>query len=454
MIVSANVSRPLANSRSLVPVRQDQDQWAPKESVSLSRAPAPPLLSPKMRSKLLRGSTKPKSGTLTSEEKEAWRKRFGEEPLKRSLAVSEPVRHLQSFLNQREASNVIVDGQFGPMTEVAVKCAQKRLSLEPSGVFDPETREALLSAEKIEQDPLKLTPMEKDLWNKRFGDKTLKRGRNNRTNVRHLQSFLNQRERSRLTTDGDFGPATERAVRAAQSRLGLEPSGVFDSKTRTTLLNAAKKVPETGNGHSAVKGRIQEILRTEHHLFGRQSVAESGRVTKRGRRENETGFDKRVGDYWSSIGLNYDGDDRGVPWSAAFISFAHKTAGAGEQFKAGPAHARYIRDSISAKKEGRTDAAYLGHRSSERAPQVGDLIGRARQGGIDYDNQPEFYKSHTDIVVEVGDGFVKMIGGNVADSVSETTVSTDAKGFIRNQAKYFVVMEPNDLSGPEEARVA
>ena len=126
----------------------------------------------------------------------------------------------------------------------------------------------------------------------------------------------------------------------------------------------------------------------------------------------------------------------------------------GSQFKAGPAHASYIRDSISAKREGREDAAYWGHRTSERAPQVGDLIGRARQGGVDYDNQPEFYKSHTDIVVEVGQGYVDMIGGNVGDSVTRTRVSTDAEGFVVNRQRYFVVMEPKNLSGPEEARGA
>ena len=194
---------------------------------------------------------------------------------------------------------------------------------------------------------------------------------------------------------------------------------------------------------------LTRILRAEHQRFGGQTVSESGRVTKRGNRENEAGFDKRIGDYWKSIGLNFDGDDRGVPWSAAFISFAHKMAGVGEQFKAGPAHASYIRDSIFAKRDGRSEAAYLGHRSSERAPQVGDLVGRARQSGVNYDNQPSSYKSHTDLVVEVGQGFIKMMGGNVSDSVSLTTVGTDEKGFINDKSRYFVVMEPNNLAGDE-----
>lgn len=449
MIVSPASARVAPRSRKTAQRPQEQSLTTPIESVSLGENTALPVsFTRQQRRQLLAGSRN--AGALSAVDKETWRKKFGDEPLQKSPEFSEPVRHLQSFLNEREATHVITHGRFDEMTKLAVQCSQDRLGLEPTGVFDSDTREALLAAQKLEQDPLKLTPMEKELWNQRFGDKTLQRGKNDETHVRNLQSFLNQREISGLDIDGDYGPATERAVKAAQRRLGIESTGIFDTLTRTTLLDAAKRVPPTGNGHDAVKSRIQDILRAEHDFFGGQTVAESGRVIRRGRRENETGFDKRVGDYWMSIGLNYDGDDRDIPWSAAFISFAHKTAGIGDQFKAGPAHSRYIRDSILAKKEGRTDAAYIGHRSSERAPQVGDLIGRARQSGVDYDNQPQNYKSHTDIVVEVGAGFVKMIGGNVADSVSETTISTDSKGFIDNQSKYFVVMEPNDLSGPEE----
>lgn len=419
----------------------------PQDTVILGTSSPPSLISGKSLRFVARVAEQPNGDYLTPEEQQAWRKKLGDEPLRKGEGESEAVHQLKSFLGQRELVNLPDDGDFEALTENAVKGAQMRRGLPQTGVFDVQTRETLLTGPK--RDPLRLTPAEKELWNESFGDKTLKRGNNNEVHVKHLQLFLNERELESLLVDGDFGRQTEQAVKAAQLRQGLEPTGIFDQATRVKLLDATKNVVDKSASHDIVKTRIQDILRAEHHRFGEQTVTESGRVTKRGHREYESGYDKRIGDYWKSIGLNFDGDDRDVPWSAAFISFAHRMAGAGEQFKAGPAHASYIRDSIMAKKEGRTDAAYLGHRSSERAPQVGDLIGRARQGGVNYDNQPTSYKSHTDLVVEVGPGFVKMIGGNVADSVTLTTLGTDSKGFLNNQSRYFVVMEPNNLAGDE-----
>ena len=432
------------------PSHEEAPSTSPKDSVSLGQGlPATPSFLRINSLNPMSGSSeqRPEGDYLTPEEQQAWREKLGEEPLRKGEGESEAVHQLKSFLSQRELVNLPEDGDFEALTENAVKGAQMRRGLPQTGVFDLQTRETLLTGPK--RDPLRLTPAEKELWNESFGDKTLRRGTNNEVHVKHLQLFLNERELESLVVDGDFGRQTEQAVRAAQLRQGLEPTGVFDQPTRVKLLDATKNVVDKSASHEVVKERIQEILRAEHHRFGGQTVNENGSVTKRGRREFESGYDKRIGDYWKSIGLNFDGDDRDVPWSAAFISFAHKMAGAGEQFKAGPAHASYIRDSILAKKEGRTDAAYIGHRSSDRAPQVGDLIGRARQGGVNYDNQPTSYKSHTDLVVEVGPGFVKMIGGNVADSVTLTTLGTDSKGFLNNQSRYFVVMEPNNLAGDE-----
>jgi peptidoglycan hydrolase-like protein with peptidoglycan-binding domain len=433
--------------RLAVPLSRDIE-----DSVALGQNPpaGSRILSPKLQQQwktVVSDQKQPADGYLSPEEQQAWREKLGDVPLRKGQGSSETVLQLKEFLSQRELVNLPEDGDFELFTENVVKGAQLRRGLPQTGVFDLVTREALLSGPK--RDPLRLTPSEKELWNESFGDKPLKRGTNDKNHVRHLQIFLNERELESLTVDGDFGGQTEQAVKAAQFRQGLKMTGVFDQDTRRKLLDATKNVVDKGGTHEAVLGRIQDILRAEHQRFGGQTVNESGSVTKRGHREYEAGFDKRVGDYWKSIGLNFDGDDRDVPWSAAFISYAHRMAGVGVQFKAGPAHASYIRDSIFAKRDGLTDAAYFGHRPSERAPQVGDLVGRARQSGVDYDNQPSSYKSHTDLVVEVGKGFIKMMGGNVADSVSLTTVGTDEKGFINNRSRYFVVMEPNNLAGDE-----
>lgn len=450
MTISTTKARPRYQNRP-TPDKSALISHKNLDSVTLGdRENAGPKLIPNGMVMAKKIASKPKSQNpefIPPDEQQAWREKLGDEPIGKGENTPERVSHLKDLLRKHELVNLPEDGEFELLTEGVVKGAQLRRGVPETGVFDITTREALLTGPK--RDPLHLTPAEKAKWNESFGDKTLRRGANNKKNVESLQMFINERELENLVVDGDFGRQTEQALKAAQLRHGLEPNGVFDQQTRTKLLDATKKIVDTRVSHKQALAKIQEVLRAEHHRFGGQTMTESGRIIKRGNREYESGFDKRIGDYWKSIGLNFDGDDRNVPWSAAFISFAHKMAGVGDQFKAGPAHAAYIRDSIFAMKEGRKDAAYLGHRSTERAPQVGDLIGRARQGGVNYDNQPSSYKSHTDLVVEVGPGFVKMIGGNVGNSVTEVTLSTDENGLINNTSKYFVVMEPNHLVGNE-----
>ena len=68
--------------------------------------------------------------------------------------------------------------------------------------------------------------------------------RNSRLRIRRLLfSFLavGKRGRSflgRETPDGDFGPATEKAVRAFQTKAALEPDGEIGAETWKSLLTA------------------------------------------------------------------------------------------------------------------------------------------------------------------------------------------------------------------------
>jgi N-acetylmuramoyl-L-alanine amidase len=61
--------------------------------------------------------------------------------------------------------------------------------------------------------------------------------------VRELQTMLNEAGASpRLTVDGDFGPATDRAVRAFQQRAELVVDGIVGAQTRTALRQAIAPV--------------------------------------------------------------------------------------------------------------------------------------------------------------------------------------------------------------------
>lgn len=187
------------------------------------------------------------------------------------------------------------------------------------------------------------------------------------------------------------------------------------------------------------------IARQEWERFGQQTIDKTNTLVHKGGQESEDPYWERIGDYWKAVGFpNLTGKDTNEPWSAAFISWVMKEAGMGSRFSYSEWHATYIRNSIIARKQGDKQFAYWGYRLRERAPQVGDLVGYARQGGITYDYQPVTYSSHTDLVVAVRPGEIDVIGGNVKDSVSLKTVATDSQGFItdKNQ-RWFVVMAPN-----------
>lgn len=57
-------------------------------------------------------------------------------------------------------------------------------------------------------------------------------------NVRRIQQWLNERLNARLTVDGDFGPATEAALKRWQRLAGLSPDGIWGHATtaRATAL--------------------------------------------------------------------------------------------------------------------------------------------------------------------------------------------------------------------------
>ncbi|MEM7188718.1 MAG: DUF2272 domain-containing protein, partial [Pseudomonadota bacterium] len=122
-----------------------------------------------------------------------------------------------------------------------------------------------------------------------------------------------------------------------------------------------------------------------------------------------------VGEMWKELpGFQHlTGKDRGVPWSAACISFIIRNAGY-QNFQFSAAHARYINESIVARLDNDTSKDFWGFRLNEHKPQLGDLVCRKRtSANIDYDfaarhNQ---FKSHTDIVVSIGDDEVYAVGG-------------------------------------------
>lgn len=169
------------------------------------------------------------------------------------------------------------------------------------------------------------------------------------------------------------------------------------------------------------------------------------------KKENEDGGWQKVGDYWrEGVGKNdRDGRDTKYKWSAAFVSWVMKKAGAGDQFKYSSRHSVYIRDAIQKRKPNDSSAAFKGYRLNEIAPQVGDLVcfsSGKDAGKIGYDTTRN-YRSHCDIVVATRTGEIDVIGGNVQSSVFKKTLCVDSQGhlLVRNPPPYWFVVIQNLL---------
>lgn len=157
-----------------------------------------------------------------------------------------------------------------------------------------------------------------------------------------------------------------------------------------------------------------------------------------------------VGEMWAAIGLPYDGrsvdaDGQDIPWSAAFISWVVRRAGAGyARFRFSQRHSEFVHDAIQARVLGLSDRPFWGYRRTEQRPALGDIIQKNAKGGTigyDYAETHSRYPSHSDVVVEVTAGVARVIGGNVGDTVSMRRVNEqgddiqeyelDAAGFLR-----------------------
>lgn len=152
--------------------------------------------------------------------------------------------------------------------------------------------------------------------------------------------------------------------------------------------------------------------------------------------------------YWKSVGMNFSAlqmqstsVQSSYPWSSAFISYLFFKAGAKEKFPYSSAHAGYFG---VAKKNRENPKAFLrGFRITEYAPKVGDLVVYTRQAGKGYDSTG-FFPSHGELVIEVGKGFIKTVGGNVSNKVKESTFKTNNKGYLEgNRVSFFMVIQNN-----------
>jgi hypothetical protein len=179
----------------------------------------------------------------------------------------------------------------------------------------------------------------------------------------------------------------------------------------------------------------------------------SGEVEKAERTE---GLWQRVGEYWW-LGLDADrpdhrvtgkhdehgrmfppDDDARYAWSAAFISYVMRLAGAGDRFPHSEVHARYI----NAARRG--DGALRALPLHGYAPQPGDLICYSRTAvPLRFEDLPAGrFASHCDLVTAAEPGRLSVIGGNVDDAVTMKHVPTAQDGTLADdRLPWFVAIK-------------
>jgi hypothetical protein len=163
--------------------------------------------------------------------------------------------------------------------------------------------------------------------------------------------------------------------------------------------------------------------------------------------EREEGLWQRVGEYWwigqdpDSPEVSWTGkhdaagnvfpasEDGNYAWSAAFISYVMRIAGAGTRFPYAESHSTYINLAASG-----ANAFLHAYPPQAYAPALGDLIceGRGRAAKLRFADLPTAspFPSHCDIVVGIAPGVLSVIGGNVDDAVTEKHVPVTVGGML------------------------
>lgn len=153
--------------------------------------------------------------------------------------------------------------------------------------------------------------------------------------------------------------------------------------------------------------------------------------------ERQDGMWQRVGEYWW-LGLDAgsreqgwtgkhdgqgrmfgDNEDEDFAWSAAFVSYVMRIAGAGPRFPYSAAHHVYI-DAAWQTSQGRAGWLVTTEAPERYPPQPGDLICMSRTAlPVRYAMLPAGrFPAHCDIVVAANPGVLDVVGGNVDDAVT------------------------------------
>jgi hypothetical protein len=217
-----------------------------------------------------------------------------------------------------------------------------------------------------------------------------------------------------------------------------------EARALVTMVGAVAPAGSAAGGAAdvtpkSIVPKAVNIALSELETFARQN---GGIVT-----ETNAPLRARVLEYFRLVGRGDITDPSAEPWSAAFISFVMRSAGATEeQFPFSQGHFKYILVGLANRMANRFDAPVVYFDRDEKAPRIGDLIGFSRTSSVRNRSDLEeflpnkFFPSHTDLVIDVSPGKLKVIGGNVSQTIMTKTVKTDSSGKIDSSDEHFFVL--------------
>jgi len=191
---------------------------------------------------------------------------------------------------------------------------------------------------------------------------------------------------------------------------------------------ASAGVPAPSAPPTPLRSRVLERAMAEWRFFDRPTL-QNGKLLRIGRKEGDSGQWQRVLTYWreglqnSSVQDRADATSRDHPWSAAFIAYVMKQAGAGDQFPYAASHSGSIKEAIYNRQHSVQNVNLIGHRVTDYAPRPGDLLCATRSwatGQVNYDNAGrfDFFPSRCELVINATAGQIVTIGGDLMDAVT------------------------------------
>jgi hypothetical protein len=274
--------------------------------------------------------------------------------------------------------------------------------------------------------------------------------RSSRAYIAWVQQSLNQIMHGWLQVDGIYGPLTRAAVRDFQQSMGLHVDGIVGPQTEAMLISWVG-LPPTGRMYPTIPrgGATTPAIQALRANFVRIANQEWNRWNAGGRKtETDARVRPILQDYWrTGVGVQVTDSQLASaewqsqhPWSAAFISWVIRQAGAGSSFRYSAAHATYISWAKHNRVVNNTNP-FKAYRTTEVMPVPGDLVCLSRAGsGATYDNIRPGMKTHCDIVTEVQSDRLVTVGGNVSNSVTRRFPATDANGYLTQQP-YFAIIK-------------